>query len=873
MVDRPILRFPDPVATARRTGSPRRIPGAKGPGKGRQGQRFQAAFDGLEKALASANPEFVLRDDPSGIAPERALVFITAGSVQNFARAAEAVGLEVFAETKLEELAQFPDGFVPAGDDHDLPRTLYATMPTLEFFRRILTLWRSHQQGDEPPWGAGPWWAVFDLLLELRPWGPEDRLTEHARSVIEDRLPFDENTEVLIELEIWPTANVELRTSWTRETEQRIAALNGRVVDRSSISEAGFVYEAILAGLPVSAVRSMLHNPSSLEGLATLEGIQFILPQMIGQAAPGDAEGGTVDHVTQGDFEPEAPIRAALLDGVPVAAHTALNGGVVIEDIHDLVRFSLVDQRYHATAMASLILRGDLETDAMALQDTRLVSVPLLIDTENGANSPTNRLFVDLVYVALARLITGEEPLAVDIFVVNFSIGMPDMRFSGRISTLARLLDWWAERHGVLFIVSAGNINNGLSIPGVSATEFEDAQPGEQRARVRTALRGAAYERTLLAPAESLNAVSVGAVSMDQNLQLPPDQAGIIALEDIMDMRPQITSALGLGLHRSIKPDFLEFGGCLEVRARPNGNDTTLLPLSSSQRTGLVAASPRGGLAATQKSRGTSSAAALTTRAILQSAAALIGEDGPFEGQEPPRRTLALLTRALAVNASRWPEAALDLFNDEKEHLGPRKHARAKEEVCRYFGYGVINANLMRESPNTGVTMVGYGSIRKDQARIFKMPLPASMAGDRVPRSMWVTLAWFSPVNPSRAQYRLASLEAVVADGLDVDEDKGWGLDLKSDGPDANQIKRGTVWSRRLVHRVQRVPDYDDGADIPICVQCRDAAGGGLSPDDDIDFAIAVTLEVEADIQYDILEEVEQQIRLRLRPNSDRSNL
>ena len=51
----------------------------------------------------------MLREDPAGIAPERALVFITAGGVQNFARAAQAVGLEVFAETELEEIEDFPE--------------------------------------------------------------------------------------------------------------------------------------------------------------------------------------------------------------------------------------------------------------------------------------------------------------------------------------------------------------------------------------------------------------------------------------------------------------------------------------------------------------------------------------------------------------------------------------------------------------------------------------------------------------------------------------------------------------------------------------------------------------------------------------------
>ena len=589
-----------------------------------------------------------------------------------------------------------------------------------------------------------------------------------------------------------------------------------------------------------------------------------MVSQTIGQAAPGDTEGETGEYEPQYNFVTETPIRVALFDGTPVAGHQALDGGVVIEDVHDLVRLSTVDQRYHATAMASLILRGDLEGDGIPLQDTRLVSVPLLIDSDNGPWSPGDRLFVDLVHSALTRLMTGQEQLAADVFVVNFSIGVPDMRFAGRISALARLMDWWSEKEGVLFVISAGNINDDLSLRGIRSISFEDADEDERRKNVRAAMRESSYDRTLLAPAEALNGVTVGAVSKDLNGYTPPKATGIMMLEGTDDMSPQLTSALGLGLHRAIKPDLLGIGGCQEVRIFPHGENARLISVEPSQRTGLVAAAPRDGLQGTQKSRGTSSATALATRAILQSAETLTGENGPYEGQELPRQIIALLCRALAVNAARWPDDARDLYNEEKANLGPHKHARAKEEVCRYFGYGVITPELMQRSPDNGITMVGFGSIRKDQAQIFRMPLPASMAGDRVPRSMCTTIAWFSPVNPARAQYRLASLEAVVADDIDEEEDKGWGLELKSDGPDANMVKRGSVWSRRLVNRILTVPDFGEDADIPICVQCRDTSNGGLSPDDDIAFALVITLAVEADVQYDIFDEIEQKIRLRL---------
>jgi len=863
MAERPILRFLDPVNSVRPTGSPRHPPRPSGPGRNRQGERFQATFDRLDVALRSNDPLVALRQDPAGIAPERALVFVTAGSVSDFARVARNAGLEVFSEEELEAIEDYPEGFQPAGDSTRLARTLYATIPTVESFQQMLSMWKVHQRGERAPHGASPWWNVFDLLLELRPWGPQDRLGDNARDIIEDRLAFRPDDDLIsIEFEVWPTASTAKRVIWREELEQRVAAREGSILDRSSISEDGFIYEALLVELPCFAVREMLANPADLNGLATLEGVQFILPQTIGQALPDGPDAVGEDRVVQGAFDPNAPIRVALLDGTPVAAHRALDGGVVIEDMHDLVRLSPVAQRYHATAMASLILRGDLQADGAPLTDTRLISVPVLIDQQNGAETARDRLFVDVVHTTLMWLIGANEPTAPDVFVVNFSIGVRDSHFSGRISALARLIDWWAAKEGLLFVISAGNVGH-LALPETTTIAVENAAVAARRAKARDAMRDSIFSRTLLAPAESLNALTVGALSLDLANHVPPQQAGILKLEGAGEFVPQMTSALGLGSRRSIKPDLLEAGGCLEVRALPQGTGVSLRGVGRSNRTGLIAASPLGAIG-TQKSRGTSPAAALVTRSLLRAAEALTGEDGPYQGLELTRRQNALLTRVLAINAARWPQDALDFYNEERARLGNNQHARAKEEVCRHFGHGNLDNALMWESPETGVTMVGLGLIRKDRAQVFRIPVPPSLSGERLPRSMRVTLAWFSPVNPARAQYRLATLEAAAFNVADDEDDDRWGFDMTPDGLDANIIKRGSVWSKRLKNRTQRIPEFGEDADIPIRVQCRDASGGGLSQDEDIMFAIAVTLQVEAEIQFDIHQEVKQALLVRL---------
>lgn len=868
MTDRPILRLPNGRAAPRLRGSPISPPRPQSGGRQGQGARFREQFDRLEQALAGEDADIALRQDPAGIAPERALVFVTAVPIPQFIRVAEEIGLEVFSELELEDDYELEDGVVDRSPELANP-TLYATMPSEDVLNRILRLWRAYQRNEAAVRGDAPWWNLFDMLAELRTWGPQDRFNESSRLELENRLPFDDEAEVRIELEIWPTRNARKRQQWRSDTEARVIALGARVVSRSSISEAGFIYEAILIAMPAASVRAMLATPSAPDGLASLEGLQFILPQTVGQSLPTQS-----DPIDQADaqelapFDDEAPLRAVLLDGTPIAAHQQLDGGVVIEDVHGLVPNSVVADRLHATTMASLILRGDIRADGSPLEDSRLLSIPILIDVSQDTVSPADRLFVDLVHISLMRVFLGDEPLAPDAFVVNFSVGIRGAHFTGLISSLARLMDWWAEAHGVLFIVSAGNVMDHLVVPGVSSIDFEEMSQDDRAHRVEEAQRLSRHQRTLLAPSEALNVVSVGASSIDLAEPEAPPPANEVDIERGDGVMPALSSAIGLGPFRSMKPDFLHVGGAHNLQMFPQGGNLNLRVVQQSRRTGLYVASAGQGTTSIARSRGTSCANALTTRAHLNSAAALTGEDGPYEGLELPRRDLALLTRALSVNSSRWPESAFNFYNRERAP-NPRRHLQAKQEVARYYGHGLLNEQLMLESPNSGATLVGLGTLRKDGGLIFDLPIPPSLSGERIGRSMFVTIAWFSPVDPVRAKYRLASMHAVVADYDEGAEENGardnsWNLDLKSGHLDDNLIKRGTVWSKRLVKNRVHVPEIEEGDTIPIRVQCSDASGGGLDPNDDIRFAIAVTLEVEAEAEFDIHTEIEATIRLRV---------
>ncbi len=866
MTDRPILRLPNPELTDRLRGVPDRRRRPRGAGRQGQDARFGEAFRRLEEAFQGEAPDVLLRQDPTGIAPERALVFETLLPIQNFQKATARIGFELLIEDRLDDTYEIPDELVDEYVGAAAP-TLYATMPSAADLQRMLQLWRAYQNDEEKPYGLAPWWKLFDMLADIRPWGPQDRLTPQAQAELLKQLSEDDAAPVRLELEIWPTANQAQRNRWQNDTRARVEALGGQVVRTSSINLDGFIYEAVLIDMPSGAVSAMLENPFAPNGLATIDGLQFVLPQTIGQSLPDLSDDEPdVDFGALTEFDADAPVRAVLLDGTPIAGHPALNGGVDIEDVHDLVPLSQVQHRRHATSMASLILRGDLVADGGPLSGSRLLAIPVLVDGADGASSPNDQLFVDLVHVALTRAFLGDEPLAPDAFVVNFSIGVRGSHFAGRISSLARLLDWWAENQGILFMVSAGNVPDDLIIPNMRVLDFEDADHEVQKAHIEAALRDARHGRTLLAPAEAVNVVTVGAASHDLADPTMPLPAGMVSLERGEGVRTAISSGLGLGAFRSIKPDFVHTGGLHELRMSPAGANLKLSVPNQYQRSGLYAATVQRGAPSQYRVRGTSCSNALATRAHVNAATELMVEDGPFDGVDLGRRDLALITKALSVNAARWPENATAYYEAERARLNGN-HSSAREEVCRHFGHGVLNEDFMREAPDFGATLVGTATIRKDGAALFDVPLPPSIAGERLGRSMWVTIAWFSPVLATRARYRLALLEA-LPHGTDLFgnliEDQGWSLDMRARELDANIIKRGTVWSRRLIHSGPIVPRYAEDAVLPIRVQCRDNSGGGLSPDEEIRFAIAVTLELEAETQFDIRDEIEDALRVRL---------
>jgi hypothetical protein len=567
-----------------------------------------------------------LRADPDGIAPERALVFEVVGSLGDFySQVGRITGLEFLLEDEAD--------IAPTDDFHEVKTRkgeqvrseepvggrLYMAMPDLRALKEILSLWDRYRQGQDMPYGFAPWRTLFDMLSDLRAWGPQDRVLPETLAYWRDRIADGPDDPVRFEVEMWFHERGERRARALAGVEGQVGELGGQVVSSAVIEP--IRYHGILIDLPPQRVRELLEQPDVT--LARLDDVMYLRPQSIaaiaepeedGEAAPADAGGAAV-----GD-----PI-AALLDGVPVANHQRLVGRLILDDPDDYSARTPAARRSHGTSMASLIVHGDLQGGEQPLARPIYVRPVMVFDaTKNAETTPPERLPLDVVYLAVRRLFEGEggEPAsAPGVVVINLSLGDLNRPFSGRISPWARLMDWLAFRYRVLFMISAGNVPGWLPLRDFATTaEWLAATPEAREAAVIGALNSEKAARSLLSPAEGLNAIAVGAWHADE----------FAAPEDPFHLRdpfangglPNVSSGIGLGFRQTVKPDLLFDGGRELVQASEDEGHVWIAVNSGGAYAGQMSAAPdasaTGRLDLQRRTVGTSNATALLTRSAVR---------------------------------------------------------------------------------------------------------------------------------------------------------------------------------------------------------------------------------------------------------------
>lgn len=858
----PLLVFPQArtIAPPKGKGFPSSQPHVPGHGKqvvrlGTQLTALQQEFDRYKASVSSS---------VAGFEPETVLVIEIAGSVDEFRQAIEAIGLEWLGEWDVGDIPPDDDFFERNTKGERTGKAvkgrMFLSLGNEAGMRELLSLWNQWANSQTLPTGKTKWRDVFNQTVQIRRWGIEEALRETGmldrwRDLIN---PVNPGEPIRCQIELFYRKSEDKRAQSERNVFALLEAAGGRALG-GFVDMPEIAFHAVKAELSAERIRQLLSDLDSDAHdtgiqLFKFHGVMYFRPTGQSLAVTEDGIGVETD-IPEGEVD--LPPIAAILDGAPNIQHHALKGRLLFDDPDNLSAQYLPGERKHGTAMASLVVHGEM-VDGQSAPLQRLVYVlPIMQPDPHSMNRsehvPDDVFFEDRIARAVRRMFEGEGAVpaqAPSVCVINLSIGDPERPFIHTPSPWARLLDWLSWKYRVLFCVSAGNHADAIDI-GLPHSEYLALTDQKKVEHVLRCIQAQLSGRRILSPAESINAISVGATHSDGVDTYYQGQR-----TDLLPNASLFSPAarLGHGFRRSVKPEIL-FPGGRQLYRTPVLGSQTVYQIDR----GLIApghkvawdSNEAGDLSQTVHTRGTSNATALATRSaarIYEVLDALRGE----RAEDIPQGLISVLIKALLVHGAKQDDDACKTITAALKT--PENSRQFKEVMARYLGYGAVEVERVLACTEQRGTVLGCGEIRENEIHEFRLPLPPGLSSSHVWRRMVVTLAWFSPVNPDHRNFREAKLELSPVGG--------WGdlpLKLARQDADYNQVLRGTV-QHEVVEGSKQVAAYQDGDSILLHVACKKDATARL--DDVIPYGLAVTLEVAEGVQIPIYE----QLRTRLQP-------
>ena len=865
MTDYPLLLFnkPKPSKYTPKKGSAQSNTIEK-PDHKKQGERLDPQFEHIEKLFQNSS----IQETSMGIDPGQVLVITTFGKVEKFINAVNKIGgFEWMGEIK-KNFEPDEDFFHTNGNKKKLDGQLYMIMSNQKAFQKILSLWKEYKKDKNYEFerGVKKFRDVFAYLKSIRQWNIQDRIGETGlleiwKEDLKNNANEEKQTKIQLEIELWFHKSEDKQKTAQRKIDQCIKDIEGKILTHCIIPD--IAYHGLLAEIPTNAAQDIIDNLDTLDmDLIKWNGVMFFRPvsQMTTGKEPIEVE--RLDHesikinIPSNELPTNEPPIVAVLDGLPLANHTLLANRLIIDDPENYESEYTIKERKHGTAMSSLIIYGDLSGKQSPL--TRRIYVrPILKPAPTGFDSenfyeeiPQKILMIDLIHRAIRRIFEGEqnnEPVASTIKVINFSIGDQQRPFLGIMSPLSRLLDWLSFKYSVLIIISAGNHTHEIN-PRISKEEFDHLSKNEQEAQIVKALYSDRRHRKLLAPAESINALTVGALHNDHHDPASASSSNhvINLFENIL---PSPISAFGSGYRKAIKPDLIFNGGqTLYEKSEDTERNVTLKFVETNNPPGNQVATPSktvGEINKTKYSCGTSNATALISRMAAQCHDSLleISEDQASGIQLTPYMTPLL--KAMIVHGCSWGQTS-DKLEEILETQNNTNKKSLFNQISQWIGYGVPDNARVLACTEQRATLLGFGDLKHQQQHSFYLPLPLDLTILTKFR-LTVTLAYFSPIAANTNRYRTAKL---WFDIVNKDEHS-----LNKRDVDLTSSKQGTV--QHLVFETKKIKPINEKKVITIQVNCKKDAEEIKKP---IAYGLVVSLESTEGLPVSIYNEIRTRI-------------
>lgn len=545
-------------------------------------------------------------------------------------------------------------------------------------------------------------YAIEDFDL----WTPKDRTGNALR---EQGYPWQ--TLFMLDIELWPLEREDKRKEMVCGFEKWL--------QKNSIEKLDVIQQPSLVMLRVRC------NQEQANQLLRHRDVRMVdLPPRLGVAVGMVHTDINLFPVIEAP--PDNAPAIAVLDSGLTSGHPLL--GAAVGDAQGYLKphrsVNDSEDKWHGTFVSGLALYGDVQS---AIQQRKFIPQLRLFSGkvfEDDGQDQTE--FVEKAIEEAVRELNSQYGCR----VFNLSYGDLNKVYDDyHVRGLAYTLDRLTRELGVLFVVPTGNLQ--LSQLPADAHDYPNYlfESGSR----------------LLDPATSLNALTVGGLSLNEATRNAQSHSETI--EDVILARanqPFPLTRCGPSINGAIKPDVVAHAGNIALRRTGGGT----------VQAGLGVVSLNGGFASSgsafKEDIGTSYAAPQ----VAHKAARLLAE--------APEASPNLL-RALIGAHARWSKSCENL-------LGAADKTEGRDRLLRLVGYGQVDDSALYRSLDHTVTLLAEERIGNDLLHFFEIPLPDSFwAGGRRNREITVALAYSPEVRTTRLDYRCTKLwfNLVVEASLD----------------------------------------------------------------------------------------------------------
>ena len=424
----------------------------------------------------------------------------------------------------------------------------------------------------------------------------------------------------------------------------------------------------------------------------------------------------------------DAPLAAVLDSGV-FTGNPLLRNVVVAEEDFDTTENTPTDTNGHGTAVAGIVVYGSFNNLIETRVFTPLVRIcngKVMHNDEMG--NPCFREDVRPEKIVRDAITFFYEKYGCRVF--NLSAGNADSLYNGgRQFPWASMLDDLSRELDIVIIVSAGNV----CFPEIK--DFATRDELMQNARDQLF----SPEHRLIDPATSALSITVGSISRSSEPAIPRGAAANRISVGLTEY-PSVFTRIGKGVNKSIKPDFVDYGGNYAIHQISRGNNRWLMTDQNLMEPTLNHTTEK----VFKGYCGTSFSAPHVTHMAARLERAL--------EKQLHEKPSANLIRAMLANSARCSESMKEWGMASKDMCYTGRDNPKQERLMRLNGYGVVTDSLLSSTDNT-VTLFAEDRLPLRDFHLYRIPVPQRFLNVKASKSITVSLAYNPMTRSSRKEY------------------------------------------------------------------------------------------------------------------------